>query len=748
MELFRYRNVALGCSFFLLFLIISYYLYTPIKIATLALAGVAFALIISFYCLKKSPFALKLLIRATLPCLFIILAMVISLISFGKSPLLQYCDDNAHTVYATVTDVNYKSSYISSYVINVHRVDENEVDEDVSLSIYGTELERGDVIEAQCVFEEINSEPLGFDERGYNLSKGISFKLAAQSYNITGHEKTVLKDILEAANKYLDGRLSTIEDEDTYAMLSALFLGNKSLLKGSVKRDFARLGLSHILALSGMHITIVVTLLGFALEKIGLRKILRELILILSTLFFVGMTGFSESALRAGLMLSLVYLLSFFGNRLDIITSLFVSVTLICIFDPFSIFSVSLILSFFAMLGCAISVKFAHRVQFFKKMKNTFLRYIILNLMTSVFAMMFTLVVVYLVFGNVAVLSPISNLLLSPVFTVLIYLCPAYIIFSYIPYISVAFGWILKTIVSFITFIGENCASIDHALVPIINYVQIIGILVISLFLLGFLVVRRRYTIFALIGVMCGIIVFALGTGILYSERNNNIYVGAVNNGSCEVVFVEEKNNLSLFDINADGNLPYYVSQHLGYYEIERYIVTDYTRRTYTTVNELCNNLIVKRIYMPNPLDEGEIAELERIKELAQEKDIPIEILGNSIETECTSISLNLKHLKRSTKRTVAIKVTGNGATFTYLGAGTYELENYFAEDAAYASDVIAFGAYGPTFKVNFGYRVPYLDYCVFLGDSVSYADEGFLDSIGEKALPSKDYPYRFKLTP
>lgn len=748
MELFRYRSVALGCGFFLLFLMLSYYFYTPIKIATLVLTGVAFALLIFVYLLNRSPFTLKLMTRSAMPCVFIILAMVISLISFGKSPLLAYCDGEAHSVYATVADVRSKSSYISSYEINVHRVEENEINEAVVLSIYGTDLERGDVIEAQCYFSEMESDPLSFDEKGYNLSKGILVRATAEVYTVTDHKNTVVKDLLENANKYLDSRLSTVGDEDTYSMLSALFLGNRDLLRDSVKRDFTRLGLSHVLALSGMHITIIVTLLGFALDKAGLNKILKELILIFATLFFVGMTGFSESAMRAGIMVCLVYLLSFFGNRLDIITSLFLSVTLICIFSPFSIFSVSLLLSFFAMLGCAISMKFAHRVKLFKKIRWKSLRYIVLNLMTSLFAMMFTLMVIYLVFGNVAVLSPITNLLIAPIFTLLIYLSPIYIICSYIPYLCTAFAWVLKIVVSFLILVGERCSSIDHIVVPVINYVQIIGVLVISFFLVGFLVVRRRGAVIMLAGVLCGAIVFSIGTGILYNERNNNIYVGAANKENGEVIFLEDSNSLSIFDINSKSSLPYYLAHHLGYYEIERYVVTDYTQRTYTAVNELCNSLIVKRIYMPEPLDEDEFEELEKIKALAREKKIPVELLSNTLETESASISLSLKLLNRSTKRTVAISITGDGSTFTYLSASAYEAENYFADDTAYKSDIIVFGSYGPKFKVNYRYRVPYLDYCVFLGSSADFADKDFYESIKDKALPSKDYPYRFRLSP
>lgn len=748
MELFRYRKLALGCGCFLLALAISFYLNNIIKAAILVTSGIAFILLVTVYLIKRSSKALSAIISFGASLLLIILAMVVSMISFNGSSLQPFCDGELHTVEATVTDVTYESDYIGFYTIKTHRVDKNVISESAKLSAYGTALTKGDTITIKGYLTDIQRDPFGFDEESYNLSKGIYVSVDATDCEVSGHKSTPVFDTMERVNDYLDERLTTIDDEDTYSLLTALFLGNKDALKDSTKRDFSRLGLSHVLALSGMHITIIVTILGLALEATGIRKVYKEIILILSTLFFVGMTGFSDSAMRAGIMVCLSYLLSFFGGRMNTITSLFVSVTLICIINPYSIFSLSLILSFFAMIGCLISAKFAHRVRLFKKIRSYPLRFLILNLMTSTLAILFTLPIIYQYFGSIALLSPLSNLLLSPLFTILIYLSPVYIVCSYIPYVSQLLAWFLKQIVSFLLFVGEKASLLDGIVIPISNYVQIAGIFIVLMFLMLFAVARKRAVIPMLCGALCGVVTFVVGTGILHCHRNSNVYAGTHSKNGNEIVFVEDKNSLTLFDMNTDEDFAYYTVVHLGYCEIDRYVITDYTVKTYSTLNKLSDSTIVREIYLPSPLDEGDEEALQQIYQMAATKGIKVSILEDTLILGSSCAEYNYEMLGRSTKRGIILNITVGNTSFAYLGAATFEAASYTPAESAYTADILVFGSYGPKFKVNYTYETPCVDYCVFLGNSFDYAREDFYEKIHSTVLPNTDYPHRFRLNP
>ena len=741
MELFRYRNVALGCGCFLLTLIASFFLGTTFRVVTLALAGAAALFLFIAYLIKRGTKVQNLLIRFT-PCLILVaISAAISLFSFDKSEVLSLYDGQEHQVSATIKEVEYTSNYMGTFSAQLREVDGREIDEAVEIVIFDTSLpEVGDVISTKGTFSPL-------EQRSYYLARGTLVSFEATEYEITSHETNAILDIFSSVNGFLDARLAKLNPE-SYSLLSALFLGNRQNLGDNVKRDFSRIGLSHVLALSGMHITIVMTLFGFIISKTRLRRIFQEMILIFATLFFVGMTGFSDSALRAGLMVTLTLLLSFVGNRLGSVTALFISVALICAFDPFSVFSLSLILSFFAMLGCIISLKLIHRVRFFKSLRNPFLRYTLVTLVTSVFAVLITLPIIYFFFGKVSVLSPISNVVLSPLFTVLIYSCPFYLLLSWIPYVGAWVGWVIEKLCAFTLFLGESVASVDNIVMPIIDYIQIAGVIAVSLFMLYFLVCRRKRVRLALCGIAVGVLSFAIGTAIMLYSRGQNVYVGADSANSGDVVFIEDTGTLTLFQMGTSHSLCLSTAERLGYYEIDNYVFTDYHAcKTIAGFGAICTKTIVKRAYFPSPQNKDEQAVLDAVKEIAKERNVEVCILSTELKTESATVRFNsLSHVAGSSKRAVAITVDRGDTRFTYLSSGVFRTFDDELYSEISKSDVIVFGSCGPNYKIEYTYQTPYLDTCIFLGDSKGYASEELLESASGKDITDASDIYRFRL--
>ena len=741
MELFRYRNVALGCGCFLLTLIASFFFGTIFRVVTLALAGVAALFLFAAFLIKRSVKIRNLLIRFT-PCLIlIVISATISIFQFDKSEVLSLCDEQEHQITATVKEIEYSSQYIGIFSAQLSTVDGQELDEPIELVILDSSLpSAGDVISARGTFSRL-------EQTSYNLASGTVVSFEAMEYKTTSHETNTVLDILSSTNKLLDGQLAKLNHE-SHHLMSALFLGNKQSLGENVKRDFSRIGLSHVLALSGMHITIVITLLGFIISKTRMKRIFQELVLIFATLFFVGMTGFSDSAMRAGLMVTLTLLFSFIGNRMGSVTALFLSVTLICALDPFSVFSLSLILSFFAMLGCIISLKFIHRVRFFKSLRNPILRYILVTLITSVFAVLITLPIIYFVFGRVSLLSPISNLVLSPLFTVLIYSCPFYLLLSWIPYVGTGVGWVLEKLCSFTLFLGEKAASLDNILLPIIDYIQIAGVILISLFVLYFLICRRKRVRLALCGIGLGVLTIAVGSFVMLYSRGQDVYVGADTSNSGDAIFVEDTGTLTLFQVGTSHFLCLSTAQRLGYYEIDNYVFTDYyAGKTIAGFATACAKTIVKRAYIPSPQSKEEQAVLDDIKEIATEMNVEVCILGTEIKSDSVTVKINdISYVAGSNKRSVALFVDSGNSRFTYLSSGAFRtFDDTFYKEVS-LSDVIVFGSSGPNYKMKYTYNIPYLDACVFLGNSKDFASKDFLKQVGSKDLTQDCEFYRFKL--
>ena len=746
MEIFRYRNLALASFCFLVVLFISYYFNNAVRIAALTLTGVAFLLLVLICTLSHQKLGLGLLIRLTPSLILICLASVLSLVHFDNSEIEGFCDNKPHEVTAIVHSVTYTSDYFSSSEIEILEIDGKELETDISMISYSPAISERSLIRANGYFLALDDSASTYDLSAYMLSKGITVQFQVDSYEIVDTVDADLNDLLKDASKTLDNRLLSINDDITHGMLSALFLGNKNNLPDEARRDFSRIGLSHVLALSGMHIAIIVTLLGYALCKLPVSRIIKEIILILSILLFIGITGFSESAMRAGIMVFLTYTLFFFGTRLSLTSSLFYSVTIICVFNPYSIFSMSLQLSFLAMLGCIFSSKIIHRAHRLKCLKPKFIRYITYTALTSITICLFTLPVVSVSIGRISLLSPLTNILLGPLFSVLVFLTPIYLLVANIPFISNIFAFSCKSITHAIVSVGSIMANHDNIIIPIMNTIQFTGIIISSVFIFGMLIFRKRVYTYIKLGVALGVAVFVGGAIFLFCQREVNVYASVHSFANNDIICVEDSGDITVIDISCtSASYSSTATLNLGYYEIDNYIICDYSSNSDFCFDDISSNTIIRQVYLRAPEDDKETELYNSIHSIAKGKGIKVLPLKDSVHMKNSTIRFaSTSNVPTSTKRAIALTVECEGSAFTYLGASTFELYDKFIENSAYLSDIIVFGSYGPTYKTEYSYDTPYLDHVVFLSNSRDYAAKEFLENIKSLQCEAR----RFRLTP
>ena len=751
MELFNHRRLGLGCVMFLITLFISYYLNSTIKLATLVLAGVAFAFLLIICAVKRTNWIINALIHITAPILCVCIAIIVSIFTFDSDALSPYYEKEDVPFKGTIAEVIYTDDDVGFYLVNLHRVEENQISAKAELSIHGKPLNEGDVIEAAGSFSKIEKATVGFDHRAYRLSQNIHATIECDSYTYIESEPMLIQSILHKTNSFLDNRLRASKSDTTYSLLTALFLGNKSELSQSVKRDFTRIGLSHALALSGMHITIIVTVLSFALNALQIPRRAKNLLLVFATLFFVALTGFSNSAIRAGIMLSLVHILQLIGRRVSTESALLFSVTIICIVNPFSIFSTSLVLSFFAMQGCLISAKIIHSTRLFRKIRLKPLRYILASLISSLFAMSFTLPVIFIVFGNVAVLSPLTNLLISPIITLLIYLAPLYILVSSVPYLGPCVDWLCTKLTDATVFLCTKCASLDNILVPIISKIQALGVLLLTISVVALLIVKQKHLIHTVCCILLGALLFTIGSLITSHNSSSSVYLTAYSDTGGDFLVVEDEGKVTAIDISKTNNSTAFtalgVFSHIGCYEIDTYVFTNYSSNSLSSVNSIVCQAVVREIILPVPLSDDEKSMAKNIEQAVQEMNISVSYLESEIKTQSTTIKFaKANTLGHSNLRSTALTVQCGDTLVAYLGASSYELCDYFIEDSVFQADGIIFGSYGPKYTVQYDYEAPQLDACVFFGESYSFASEGIKQLVSQCIIEQKGYPLRFKL--
>ena len=187
------------------------------------------------------------------------------------------------------------------------------------------------------------------DDNFYYSSRGVWLIASARTPIRT--EKTEHRRFRYApvyANHALRESCEAIFPQDAAVLMEALLLGEKSGLSYEQKNDLSVAGIYHAVAVSGMHVSI---LLGMLLLLCGSRKKLAAAIGLPMIVFFVLMTGAPASAVRAGVMQCLLLLAPLLGRENDMPTSLCAALALLLLENPWSMLNVGLQLSFISTAG-------------------------------------------------------------------------------------------------------------------------------------------------------------------------------------------------------------------------------------------------------------------------------------------------------------------------------------------------------------------------------------------------------------
>lgn len=209
---------------------------------------------------------------------------------------------------------------------------------------------------------------------------------------------------------YLLSVFNRAEDDYSYGnknINKAILLGDNSKIKKDLKNKIRYIGLSHIFAMSGLHIGLVIAIFYFILKKtIKNKKIIEILLLILVTLYYFSIKE-SPSFTRAYVM-GVIYLLGrLFYEKVDLGKALFISAIISIFIKPTVIFSISFQLSYVSVVAIIYIFPYVRKINY-KKFK--ILDYILFSTTIQIF--LIPLTIYY--FNNIQVLSLISNLILLP----------------------------------------------------------------------------------------------------------------------------------------------------------------------------------------------------------------------------------------------------------------------------------------------------------------------------------------------
>jgi len=273
------------------------------------------------------------------------------------------------------------------------------------------EYQYGDKLRIIGKLEE-PQEYQGFNYKDYLAKDGI---LAVMSFPeielVEKNQGNFLKKILISFRQKLEESLNKVLSRPYSGLSEALLFGKEENISKNWKEKFNLTGTRHITAVSGMNITIITFLILNFLLMLGFWRQQAFYFSIILIIFYILMIGAPSSAIRAGIMALLLLTAQYFGRFSSASRAVVFAATLMLIQNPLLLVSdVGFQLSFLATMGIIhlqpiLSEKF-------KKITNAWgLKN---NLTATLSAQIFALPILIYNFGQISIISPITNILILP----------------------------------------------------------------------------------------------------------------------------------------------------------------------------------------------------------------------------------------------------------------------------------------------------------------------------------------------
>lgn len=378
----------------------------------------------------------------------------------------------------------------------------------------------------------------------HSLSERI-YLTAIVSEDITVTQKsadTSLYSLILSLKKHISEKFFGNMQQDAAAVANSLVTGDKFFLNEEIKSGLRMSGISHIFAVSGMHLSIWTSLFFVIFRMRSTSKHLPNILASLFVLLYSVLTGFSPSVLRSGIMLLSVFIGRMIRRNSDSLNSLGLAATVLLLYEPFLLGNVSFLLSFIATLSVITTTSKVNSYPAFPPGKYILAEkalYALTNpLIQSVCVLIATMPVVSIFFGYFSAISPVSSLLMTPVAEALMITSGAAQIFPADSFLSIKLfeisDFLSNVIISYVSFIGQ----FNFSIVPISQKAVIICIAVSAVLYFVIPTLFRSKRTFSVFVLICSAVflTFALFNG-LQKKNETVIYIPRNTSAACLSVY-------------------------------------------------------------------------------------------------------------------------------------------------------------------------------------------------------------------
>lgn len=475
----------------------------------------------------------------------------------------------------------------------------------------------GDIMSFNCTFKDFDSDYL-FDSREYYKQKNIYLSADdIKNLQITENNDFLLRNMLYDYRNRMISEFRLNMDKDTSAFLSAMVFGDKSDIDSYSKTMLYRCGIGHIMAVSGIHISICAGFIILILKKLRMNKFISFGIICLFLSAMVIITKFPVSAVRASIMTILFYSAGFFRRENNTLNSLALAVLIICVSNPFAIHNQGFLLSVSGTYGAGVFAPYMTKNIDSKIIKNLLSMFLI-----SVCVMPLSI----LYFDEVSIIAPLANMIFIPLCSIALLIGLVFVMSGGL--INLLF--IAKYIIKMITFAVNLMGNSQWIYISGNSYT--VFIVLISLFVFGlcvYLLTKSRKNINAVI--LCGIIFMFVYNQILHIGSKDIFEIAFLGKGRNVCAVITYNGNADVIDLSGYFKSPQYVKKYLS----ENHIRS-------------INNLIISKNYFsvsPSYKSALEFSDVENIYRCSENK---IQLKYNNYNFSCNNGVLTVSYDKYS----------------------------------------------------------------------------------------------------
>lgn len=589
-------------------------------------------------------------------------------------------------------------------------------------------------------FSEFPEYSFTFRERLYYTSRGLILKGETHGALPVGGDSllTVPLRLLGRMRSFCELRLEACLSRSAAGFGKALLLGERKTADPLLRRDMERIGLSHMLAVSGMHLTIVTGGASVLLGALGVDRRKRVPPLILLAIAYAALTGFSSSVTRALVMFIMSGIAMLSGSRNDEPTSLFFTAALICLVNPAAVTDASLLLSFTATLGIITFGKYMTRRLYAKRQRGWIVRTLrtaAAAFLISLAAMLFTLPVSWVYFGSFSPWSPLTTPLFSLPVTLFLGTLPLIVLFGAITPISVCLGAVAETMYLITSWAVSHLAGLPFAVISLRHgFVRYILILTAAAFIILYLARVRKFRAYAAAGAV-GLTALAVCLTVAGIAARGSVRMVYASSGSGDCITTVCGDTAVLCDLTegsysiASATISA-AAEELNITELNAVILTSYNHRTVSQLNRLLSEIMTMQLLLPIPADNDDESTAAAASDTAQR--MGVQVLWYMPGEDAVSIGgldiiVKLSEIGRSARVCRAVSLDFDGGCVLYSGSSFCD-----SPDASFVTskwdscDALIFGACGPVMK----YAPLYSPGEISEIDTIIYANDKLADII------------------